>query len=95
MGRGAAILPDNGIVQRDSGFAIPEEGRFALVGDTDGSNLIRSDRCAGNCFRRHPDLGRPDLLAVMFDPPGLGEDLAKFALRDAAHRPGLVEDHGP
>ena len=32
---GASILPDNRVVDRKTGFTIPDHGRFALIGDPD------------------------------------------------------------
>src|SRR5688572_6436127 len=37
---GAAILPDDGVVDRLTGFAIPQHGGLALVGDADGGEVV-------------------------------------------------------
>jgi hypothetical protein len=37
--RGTAVLPDNRIRQRLAGLFIPDDGGFALIGDTDCQNF--------------------------------------------------------
>jgi len=41
---GTPVLPDNGPMDGPSRFLVPEEGRFALIGDADGGYL------GGICF---------------------------------------------
>ena len=36
---GAAILPDDGVVDGLAGGAVPDDGGFALVGDADGGDV--------------------------------------------------------
>ena len=38
-GGGAAVLPDNCVVDRLAGGAIPDDCGFALVGDADGGDV--------------------------------------------------------
>ena len=38
-GGGAAVLPDDGVVDRPAGGAVPQHGGLALVGDADGGNV--------------------------------------------------------
>ena len=40
QGRGAVILPDNGVVQRHAGIFIPDQAGSPLVGNADGRDLF-------------------------------------------------------
>ena len=44
--RGAAILPDNGVVNGRAAATIPENGGFSLIGDADGGNRSPAPRRA-------------------------------------------------
>ena len=81
----AAALPDNGVVDRLAGVTVPDDGRLALVRDTDGGDVLRRRADLVHSRQRHAELGRPDLVGVMLDPAGLGEILGELLLRDAAH----------
>ena len=37
---GAAVLPDDGRINRLAGLAIPDDGGFALVGDAAGDQVV-------------------------------------------------------
>ena len=78
---GAAVLPDDGVVHRLAGRAIPHHRRLALVGDADagqrrGVELGLGERAAADLDRR-----APDLLGIVLDPARLGEDLRQLLLR--------------
>ncbi len=91
---GAPVLPDDRVGERRAGRALPEHRRLALVGDADRRDVTRGDTGVGERFLRDRELRAPDLLRIVLDPAGLREDLAELALREAAHRAGLVEDDG-
>ena len=44
--RGAAVLPDDGVVDRLAGGAVPDDGRLALVGDADARRRRRASSLA-------------------------------------------------
>ncbi len=92
--RRAPVLPDDGVVDRPAGLAIPNDGRFALVGDAYGGDVAGAQAGRGYGFLGDTELGRPDIARVVLDPAGLRKDLAEFALRLAAHPPIAVEDDG-
>ena len=92
--RRPAILPDDGVVDRLAGLAIPDDGRFALVGDADGRDVLRAHLRPPERFDGDADLRRPDLLRVVLDPPGARKDLREFLLRDRADRAVVIEDDG-
>src|SRR5882762_6696881 len=92
--RRSAVLPDDGIEDRDSAASIPDDGGFALIGDADGG-----DRGAGfvkfceQLARRRQHRG-PDYLRIVFHPARRGVDLLEsllleghcLALKGKAHR---------
>ena len=41
--RGAAVLPDDRVVDRLAGLAVPDDGGLALVGDADGGDVVAAD----------------------------------------------------
>jgi hypothetical protein len=69
-----AVLPDDGVVERCAGRAVPQDDGFALVGDADRGHVI-ADRLARDGKRR-----RPDFLCVVLDPTVGGVMLREFAL---------------
>ena len=75
---GAAILPDDGVVDRLAGVAIPEDGGFALVGDADGGDVAGVMPAFFSALNGDSPLRLPDLVRIMLDPSGLRKDLAKF-----------------
>ena len=47
---GAPVLPDYGVTHRLTSFSIPHYGCFALVGNTDGGNILCGHAGPGECF---------------------------------------------
>ena len=88
----AAVLPDDRVVDRLAGLAIPDDGRLALVGDADGGDVARPEVRAPERLGRDRDLRRPDLAGVVLDPAGLREDLLKLALADGDDGRVVIED---
>ena len=78
--RGPAALPDDGVVDRTAGGLIPKDGGLALVGDTDGSNVLRVDvpfpKDGGHALQ----LRHEDVFGSVFDPAGMGVDLLELSL---------------
>ena len=91
---GAAILPDNGRMDRLAGLAIPHHHRLALVGDADGGDIGRLEPGLANCASAGGDHRAPDLLGIVLDPAGFGEILGKLALRHAGDAELAIEDDG-
>src|SRR5450830_184199 len=89
--RGAAVLPDDSVIQGAAAIAIPDDGGFTLVGDTDGGNRGAVETGLGDSFRRYPGLRRPDLLRIMLNPAGLRINLLEFLLRRADDVTGMIE----
>ena len=90
--RRAAVLPDDRVVDGLAGFAIPHDGRLALVGDADRGDVSRPKMRAPERLGRHRDLRRPDLAGVVLHPARLREDLLKLALADGDDGRLVIED---
>ena len=83
---GAAVLPDDGVVDRLAGFAIPDDGGLALIGDADARRCRRrvSPALLRAASRDVSSCDLPDFVGVMLDPAGLRKDLPELLLRDGA-----------
>jgi hypothetical protein len=85
---GSSVLPDDSLVNRPAGVAIPQHRRLALVGDTDAEAGGRIDP---SLLERGPDGLRnalPDLVEVVFDPARSRKMLRKLPV-GAAQDPSL------
>jgi hypothetical protein len=89
--RGAAVLPDNGIVNRLAGGAVPDDGGFALIGDADAGDILCREAGLRRDRAHRGDHGLPYLLRVMLDPTRRGEYLAQFLLRGGQRIEGCIE----
>ena len=94
LGRGAAALPDDGVVDGAAGRLVPDDGGFPLVGDADGGHLGGRNTGLPQDPAQHLPLGTVDFLGVVFHPAGLGIDLGKLLLRAAHHLLPPVEQDG-
>jgi hypothetical protein len=90
---GAAILPDDCVVDRPTALPVPDHHGFTLIGDADAGNVL----CADARLRHRRANGghdrRPDLFGIVLDLAGGRINLAQFLLR-RGERPQLcVEDN--
>ena len=92
--RGAAVLPDDGVVDRLAGGLVPDHHRLALVGDADRRHLGR--RQAGGVQHVAADGQRvgPDVLGIVLDPAVGRIELLQLALRHLHDPPFAVEQDG-
>ena len=90
--RGPPVLPDDRVVDRLSGLAIPDQRRLALVGDPDRREVTGGDPGVAQRALRRLELRAPDVLRVVLDPARLRKVLRKLALIEPADRAVLVED---
>jgi hypothetical protein len=88
---GAAILPDDRIVDRLAGGAVPDDGRLALVGDPDRRDVLGRHLGARHRGARGRDRRSPDALRVMLDPARRRIDLREFELREPDRAQRFVE----
>ena len=82
-GRGAAALPDDGVIHRASGALVPQDGGLALVGDANARNVLGVYAALGDYLVHHAVLAGPDLHGVVLHPALMGVDLLKFPLLHA------------
>ncbi len=89
---GAAVLPDERVVERLAGLRVPGDHGLALVGDPDRLQLGPLDAGVGDRVDRHPAGHLPDLRGVVLDAAGPREVLAELGVRAAGDPALLVED---
>ena len=90
---GAGVLPDDGVVHRLTGRALPHHRCLTLIGDADRGDVRRFEVRVGQRSRGHVAQVVPDLDRVVLHPTGLREDLLVLALVDGYHPARVVEDH--
>ena len=90
--RGAAILPDDRIVDRPAGRPAPYQRRFALVGDPEPGERARLDAGSGQSLPRCRERGSPERFRVVLDPARLRKDLRELLLRHGDERSAGPED---
>ena len=93
VGGSPAALPDDGIVHRAAGELVPHDGGFSLIGDADGGDVRSGGTDIGQSLPGNLQLGRPDLVCVVLNPAGLGEDLGKFLLGYGTDLTGFVKQN--
>ena len=89
---GAAVLPDDGAVERPAGATVPEQRGLALVGEADGGDLFPRQIGLGQGGEGGAAGGRPQVARVVFDPAGAGKVLGELLLRGGDGAPAPVED---
>src|SRR5207237_7090423 len=89
----ASILPDDGVADRLTRRAIPDDRRLALIGDADGGDVSRPHIRLRQHFRGDARLRRPDVARVVLYPARPGEDLRKLLLRDSDDRSLVIEQN--
>ena len=88
----APVLPDDGVVDRLAGAAVPHHRGLALVGDADAGDVLRRQPGLGQHLVRGGQLAVPDLVRLVFHPARLRVDLAEFTLRHRDGMAAVVED---
>ena len=92
---GAPVLPDNRIVNRLAGGAVPDDGGFTLIGDADAGDILgRQARPSPWRRARMATARRPDFLGVVLDPSGRRIDLAQLLLRAGERLQAGIERDG-
>ena len=90
---GARVLPDNGVVERFTGFGIPDHGGFALVGDADRRKVLRGEIAMGKRGLDCLACALVNVHRIMFHPPGLRQNLRVLQLMTRHLSPGVIENH--
>ena|ERR1700722_19733561 len=83
---GATVLPDNRVVDRLTGFAIPHNSSLALIRDADRGQIGGTRSESAQSLERDRDLGGRYLLGIVFDPTRLRKNLVELPLRDRSDR---------
>ena len=81
-GRGAAALPDDGVVDGAARRLIPDDGRLTLVRNADGCNVVYINTGLRDDLHHDTVDAGVDLHWIVLDPAGGGIVLRKFLLRD-------------
>src|SRR3989441_12531123 len=79
---GAAVLPEDRVVDGLTRCTVPDDGCLALIRDAYGSNIARSEVCPAKSLSGDTHLGSPKFVWIMLYPAGFGEDSAKFLSRN-------------
>jgi hypothetical protein len=66
---------------------------FPLVGDAYRRNVTGLNADAGKGFVGNPNLRRPDLIRIVFDPTRLGKDLLEFLLSEGEYVALAIENN--
>src|SRR6185312_145359 len=93
--RRSPVLPNNGIIHRVAGFAVPYNGGFPLVGDAYGANVFPVNAHFGSSLGGYTGLRRPNFRGIVFHPTRLRKNLRKFFLSDRPYLPFVIKDNGP
>ncbi len=88
--RRSTILPNDRVVDRIAGAAIPNHGRFSLIGDPNGMNCI-STGYGAHRFLCYFALRSPNLFGIVLDPALLWVILRKFLLSNFVNLPVAIE----
>ena len=92
---GAGVLPDERVVDRLAGVAVPHQRGLALIGDPQAGDVVgRGVRCLQGLVEHFLGAG-PDLLGIVLDPARLRKDLLVLLLGDGDDPAFVIEDHRP
>ncbi len=92
--RRARILPDDSVIDRLAGLFIPDNRRFALVGNADCGDLIGANIRMCQHFYQRGALRSPDVHGIVFNPARFRVDLGKFALGNRDNVGVMIENNG-
>ena len=90
--RAGPALPNHGMGDRSAGMTVPENCRFALIGDPDRGNPLGRQRRLGHGLPGHVELRRPKDLGIVLHDARRRQNLRKLLLR-RGHDPAAVIEH--
>src|SRR3569833_1734893 len=90
---GAPVLPDDGVVDRFTCFPVPDDGCFALVGDTDGFDIGAVDTHFLCCFCGFAGLCCLFFAWVVLYPARMREYLCELLLGDRPDLPLMIKNN--
>ncbi|HMO96388.1 MAG TPA: hypothetical protein PKD27_09705, partial [Tepidiformaceae bacterium] len=88
------ILPDQGVGERLTGFAVPHDEGLALVGDSDGGQVRSAEPGLREGDAHGLERALPDLFGVVLHPAGLGVVLAELLLAQANNAAIRIDEKG-
>ena len=83
---GPGVLPDDRVVVRPAGLAVPDHRRLALVGDAEGGEVRGAEAGARTARAAPPSRCAPDLERVVLDPARRGAGSARARAGGGATR---------
>src|SRR4029077_414740 len=89
--RNTRVLPDNRVVNRLPTFFVPGHRGFALVGDSDRSQIFRPQPASFHCFLNDAIRTAPHFFWIVLNPSWLGIDLLVLSLSRAHDASGSIE----
>ncbi|KAG0163130.1 hypothetical protein DFQ30_000701 [Apophysomyces sp. BC1015] len=91
---GAAVLPDDRVIDRQPRLSIPYDRRFALIRNPNRMDRSAVQSRAHDRFGGDPRLCRPNFPRIVLNPARLRIDLAEFLLGSRHDAPRAVEHDG-
>ena len=91
--RGAAALPDDGVVEGLLRLALPQKRGLALAGDAHGRDVLEGHAAFFHRRARGVHLALQYVLRAVFHPAGLGVELGKFDAVRGHRRALFVKKH--
>ena len=92
-GSNSRILPDNRVVNGLPTFLVPDHSGFALVGDSDRSQIFRPQPASFHCFLDDTIRAPPNFFWIVLDPSRLGINLLVLFLSCAHDVSGTIEHY--
>ena len=89
---GAPVLPNDGGINGRAARALPNDGRFALIGDPDRGNLLGVQPSVAQSLTRYRQLRLPDFNRVVLDPARPRKILGKLLMTNNDRTAAFVKD---
>ena len=91
---GAAVLPNDRRIHGHAGCPVPNNRCLALIGDTNGANLIGAQIRAAERAINHLEHRLPDFLRIVLNPAIFRKILRELLLTDPNNLAVLIKYHG-
>ena len=89
----ASILPDDGVVNRAPSVSFPQNCCFSLVGDAYRHDLVGCDADAMQGLFSRAELGFPNPVRIVFNPPRLRKHLFELTLDHGNNSARVIEQN--
>ena len=91
----ASVLPDDGVVDGETGLAVPDDGGLSLVGEAEARDVSLGHVGLFHRLSYDDRLRVPNLVRVVLDPSWLGEVLLESTLGYRHGSALVVEEDSP